>query len=269
MNPMQHGQEFALDFLTIPQPAADEGTRWTIMTDQAMPLAYQASFLDTAAGILERVKYADHVGLAGRLPPAFFKEKNGLYARYGLKTFTGGVPFEIAHLQHKVEQYFDALPRLGFAGVEISTDCIADISRAERNRLIHAARTAGLEVYNELGNKIGELKLDVEAAADCMRGDIAAGASKVAIENEALCYCLKSKTLEAVAAIVAAVGIKPIAFEIGPGGWPELPVWLLKEFGSDINVENLQHDRVIAFEAMRRGLHRTIGYTFFEGAGKA
>ena len=49
----------------------------------------------------------------------------------------------------------------------------------------------------------------------------------------------------------------------------ELPVWLLKEFGPGINVENLPADRVIAFEGMRRGLHRAIGYTFFAGAGKA
>ncbi|HYH41453.1 MAG TPA: phosphosulfolactate synthase [Burkholderiales bacterium] len=266
---MSRQQEFALDFLSIPQPDAKPGTRWTIMTDLAMPLAYQASFLDTVSDILTRVKFAEHVSLVGRLPPRFFCEKNALYNRHGLKTFTGGVPFEIAHLQNKVQEYFSALPKLGFAGVEISTDCIADLTRDGRNRLIRDARNAGLEVYTELGNKIGELKLDVRAAADCIRADLEEGAVKVAIENESLCYSLKTKTLDTVAAIVAEVGISAVAFEVGPGGWPELPVWLLKEFGPDINVENLQYDRVLAFEAMRRGLHRSIGYTFFEGAGKA
>ena len=46
-------------------------------------------------------------------------------------------------------------------------------------------------------------------------------------------------------------------------------MWLLKDFGPDINVENPHADRIITFEGMRRGLHRSIGYTFFGGAGKA
>lgn len=261
---------YALGFLDIPQPPPKpRSTRWTIMTDLAMPLVQQASFLDTVADILDRVKYADHVSLVGRLPPDFFKSKNALYRQHGIATFTGGVPFEIAHLQNKVGEYFEALPGLGFSGVEISTDCIADLARADRDRLIRRAKDAGLETYTELGNKIGDLKLDVKAAADTVRADIAAGSAKVAVENETLCYCLKNRQLDAIAGLVAEVGTGPLAFEVGPGGWPELPVWLLKEFGPDINVENLQFDRVLAFEGMRRGLHRSIGYTFFSGAGKA
>lgn len=261
---------FALGFLDIPQPPPKpRSTRWTIMTDLAMPLVQQASFLDTVADILDRVKYADHVSLVGRLPPDFFKSKNALYRQHGIATFTGGVPFEIAYLQNKVSEYFEALPGLGFSGVEISTDCIADLARADRDRLIRRAKDAGLETYTELGNKIGDLKLDVKAAADTVRADIAAGSAKVAVENETLCYCLKNGQLDAVAGLVAEVGTGPLAFEVGPGGWPELPVWLLKEFGPDINVENLPFDRVHAFEGMRRGLHRSIGYTFFSGAGKA
>jgi phosphosulfolactate synthase len=262
---------FALGFLDIPQPPPPPRVAgWTIMTDQSMPLALQPSFLESVTGILDRVKYADHVGLVGRLPAGFIQAKNDIYRQHGLRTFPGGVPFEIAHLQGKVKEYFEALPRLGFSGVEISTDCIADLARAERDRLIASARAAGLdEVYTELGNKIGDLDLDVEAAATCIRADIAAGAAKVAVENESLCHCLRTNRMDAVKGIVAEVGIKPIAFEVGPGGWPELPVWLLKEFGPGINVENLPADRVIAFEGMRRGLHRAIGYTFFAGAGKA
>lgn len=262
-------EPFALEFLQIPQPDAPSGQRWTIMTDLAMPLAYQESFLETTADILTRVKYAEHVSLIGRLPPSFFQRKNALYGRFGLKTFTGGVPFEVAYLQGKVPQYFEALPKLGFSGVEISTDCIADLARAGRDALIRSARACGLETYTELGNKIGELRLDVEASVDCIQADLAAGATKVAIENESLCFCLKSGTLDSLLRIVERVGLGAVAFEVGPGSWPELAIWLLKQFGPNINVENLQYDRVLQFEAMRRGLHRSIGYTFFEGAGKA
>lgn len=270
MNQKTDRSGFALGFLEIPQPPPKpRSSRWTIMTDLAMPLVQQASFLETVADILDRVKYADHVSLVGRLTPDFFKAKNALYRQHGIATFTGGVPFEIAYLQNKVGEYFEALPGLGFSGVEISTDCIADLARADRDRLIRWAKDAGLETYTELGNKIGDLALDVNAAADCIRADVAAGAVKVAIENESLCHCLKNNQLDAIAGIVAEVGTASIAFEVGPGGWPELPVWLLKEFGPDINVENLQFDRLLAFEGMRRGLHRSIGYTFFSGAGKA
>ncbi len=268
MNTTESTEAFALGFMQIPQPNPAPGTRWTIMTDLAMPLVYQESFLETVADILTRVKYAEHVSLVGRLPASFFQRKNALYHRFGLRTFTGGVPFEIAHLQNKVQAYFEALSELGFAGVEISTDCIADLTRQGRDTLIASARNCGLEVYTELGNKIGELKLDVDAAADCILGDLSRGVAKVAIENESLCYCLRNNALDAVVRIVDRVGLSAVAFEVGPGSWPDLAIWLLKEFGPDINVENLQYDRVLQFEAMRRGLHRSIGYTFFEGAGK-
>ena len=57
-------------------------------------------------------------------------------------------------------------------------------------------------------------------------------------------------------------GFDDILFEVGPNGWPDLAVFLLKELGPDINLENMEWDKMIPIESMRRGLHRQIGYTF-------
>ena len=51
--------------------------------------------------------------------------------------------------------------------------------------------------------------------------------------------------------IVAAVGFEDIFFEIGPGRWPELAIFLFKELGPEVNVENLDWVQVPEVEGMR------------------
>jgi hypothetical protein len=68
---------FALGFLDIPQPPPQpRATGWTIMTDHSMPLALQPSFLETVAGILDRVI-------------AFEGMRRGLHRAIGYTFFTG------------------------------------------------------------------------------------------------------------------------------------------------------------------------------------
>jgi len=45
----------------------------------------------------------------------------------------------------------------------------------------------------------------------CVRADLAAGAAKIAVENETLCHCLRNQQLDAVAGLVKEVGTAPSA----------------------------------------------------------
>lgn len=260
----------ALDFLAIPQGKPKPRTsRWTVPSDKTIPLRYQEDLLGIYGDVIDRVKLSDHVGLMGRFPPALVRKKNAIYRKRGIRTFPGGVPFEIAYLQNQVERYFNALPGLGFSGVEISADTIPPIPRKRRTELIRMGRAAGLEVFTEVGEKLSGAAIKSRDAVTSICGDLEAGATKVVIENNDLCHFLGSSP-QTIAEIARAVGLDRLIFELGPGGWPDLAVWLLRELGSDINVENIDiaSDRLMAFEAMRRGLSRLIDYEHLTAMAK-
>lgn len=261
-------------FLKIPvAPRKPRTRRWTILSDRGIPLEIQEGLLVMIGDIVDRVKWVDHAGLIERLPARLIAQKNAVYRKHGIGVFPGGVPFEVAYLQRKAGRFLERLPELEFTGVEISADCIPPIPGARRARLIKRARALGLEVFTEIGYKVvgeryGRASLRVKEAVDGIRRDLDAGASKVTVESNELNQYLRKKNFRAPAAIVEAIGLEHILFEIGSGGKlnVDLAVWLLEQFGPDINVENIEADSIIHFEAMRRGLSRAGDFAFFAGA---
>lgn len=259
-------------FLKIPEARKKpRDRRWTIMSDRSIPVSHQLPLMEMIGGIVDRVKLVDHVGLMYRLPAELLSRKLGIYRDFGVPTFPGGVPFEIAYQQGHAEEFFNQVKKLGFTGVEVSSDCIPEIPKKERIELIGKARSIGLEVFTEVGYKVvgdkfGQSGLTAEVAIDMISEDIKAGASKVAIENNELLSYIKAKDTTTLRTIVDAVGIQSCLFEVGGGGvsHPEIAKWLFQEFGADVNVENVEVDRVIHIEAMRHGLSRAVDFCYFD-----
>jgi phosphosulfolactate synthase len=259
-------------FVTIPQPLPKpRELRWTVLSDRSVPMSVQRDHLEVIGDIVDRVKIGDHIGMLSRLPWQFYVKKNQLYRKYGLGTFPGGMTFEVIYLQNKVEMFFDRLAETGFSGVEISAACLPGIPHKKRAALIGRARNLGLEVFTETGNKVvgdslGHKSMRAGDMITAIRQDLEAGANKVTIENNELLQYMKSGR-SVLLRVVDKIGLEPLIFEVGPGGWPGVSVWLLDALGPDINVENIDFDRVAGFEAMRRGLHRLVDYPFFAQHG--
>lgn len=261
----------AFEFLEFPKTTAKpRGARWTILSDRGLNVVDQSHLLDMVHDIVDRMKNVDHVGLLQRHPPDRIIEKNEICRRYGIGVFPGGVPFEIAYMQGKASAFFRRLIDLGFTGVEISADCIPPIAPDTRDRLIREATDLGLEVFTEVGYKrvgdvLGNEMLEVEDTVRSISADINAGALKVTIESNELTNFMQHEQLGRLIAIVEAVGLDRLVFEIGAGGKvnAELAIWLLEKLGSDVNVENIEPDRLLHFEAMRRGLSRAGNFKFF------
>ena len=242
-------------------PPKPRKIRWTVMSDRGLPLGMQEDIMDVVEDIVDHVKSVDHMGHLERLSVDFTRQKNAQYKARGLSCFPGGIPFEIAYLQGTVEAFFNRLPEIGFDGVEISDDTLPTFPLTERAALIKQARDLGLEVFSGTGKKFGDGPTSAQDIIDCVKSDLDAGSTKVTVENADLLLFLKDDPGE-IEKIVAGVGIDDILFEVGPNGWPDLAVFLLKELGPDINLENMEWDKMIPIESMRRGLHRQIGYTF-------
>jgi len=256
-----NGERGQPDLDTPSAPPKPRDQRWTVFSDRCLPLGLQEDVLDVVEDIVDHVKSVDHMGHMERLSVDFIRKKNSLYEARGLSRFPGGIPFEIAYQQGKVTEFFNRLPEIGFNGVEISDDTLPSFPFEERTAIIKQAREIGLEVFTETGKKFGDGPPRPEDIVDCIKNDLDAGSTKVTVENADLLIFLDEDP-GAIVKIAEGAGIKDVLFEIGPGGWPQLAVFLFKELGPDINVENLEWDRVIHVESMRRGLHRQVGFSF-------
>ena len=235
-------------------------TGWTVMSDRLISLGFQEDLMEAYEEIVDKVKFVDHAGHMNRLKPEFLKKKLALYKARGLPTFPGGIPFEIAYLRGKVEEYFERLIELGFTGVEMSDDTLPSFTMEERSRMIKLGLSKGLQVFSEAGKKFGGPP-DASVLIRAIKNDLDAGSTKVTIENAELTHYMENNPGEIVK-IVETIGFEDIFFEIGPGGWPKLANFLFTELGPEINVENLEWDKVPTVEGMRHGLLRQADYRY-------
>lgn len=253
----------AFDFLPRPNRGLKPRTRGlTVALDRAKSLVDVQSSIDVNGDILDHIKISDHPGIMWRYPAEFLKKKNQIYAKAGIHTLPGGIPFEIAVIHDKVPQFMKRVAELGFTGVEVADDSI-DLRAADRAAAIECGRAAGLEVFTEIGKKLPEKLLDASEAIEMAQRDLDAGAFMVVIEKSEIVLAIRNKS-DVIHRLMEGVGEDKLVLEHGPGSdqW-DVAKWIISEFGPDANLENVLAEDAYTLEAMRYGLHRSIDYTYF------
>lgn len=253
----------AFDFLVRPPRAAKPRKRGlTVVSDKAKSLAQARDCIETVSDIVDHMKIPDHVGVMWRYPEELIRSKNALYAQAGIHTLPGGIPFEVAAVQGRIPQYMQRTAELGFGGVEVSEDSV-DLGPGDRVNAIKRAIAAGLIVFTELGKKFPDRPLDAEDAIEMANRDLEAGAYLVVVEKSDVALAIKQGT-DALHRLMRGVGPERLIIECGPGADRfEIAKWLLKEFGPEVNLENVDADDAYIIEAMRHGLHRATDYDYF------
>ena len=177
--------------------------------------------------------------------------------------------YQVAALQGKAREYFEALKGLGFDTVEVCEDAMGEeytITSETRAEHIRMACDIGLEVFTEFGKK--ELGEPVAAAEtiELMQRDFQNGAAKATIENTDI-RNLMDRDPQPIIDIVRGVGLDRLRFEAGPYGWPEVPLWVIDTFGPEVNLENLFVHQLSQLDGMRRRMSREDGYRFVQRDG--
>lgn len=256
-------QQAAFDFLARPPRSAKPRKQGiSVVSDKARSLAQAADIIETMGDIIDHMKLPDHVGLMWRNPPEWIRKKNELYARAGIGTLPGGIPFQVAAVSGKVPQFMARVAELGFKGVEVSEDSI-DLTPADRVASIRWARANGLTVYTELGKKFPDHPLDAEEAIAMANRDLETGVYLVVVEKSDVAIVIKEGT-DTLHRLMRGVGPEHLIIECGPGEDRfRIARWLIAEFGPDVNLENIESEDAFIIEAMRHGLHRQVGYDYF------
>ena len=253
----------AFEFLERPPRALKPRTSGvTVVSDKAQSLADAASFIETVGDIVDHMKIPDHVGVMWRYSATLIRKKNALYAKAGIDTLPGGIPFEVAAVQGKVPEFMERVTELGFTGVEVSEDSI-DLAPGDRIHAIRQARRCGLAVFTELGKKFPDQPLNAEEAIGMASRDLEAGTHLVVVEKSDVALVIKQGT-DTLHRLMHGVGPEHLIVECGPGADRfEIARWLIREFGPDVNLENIDAEDAYIVEAMRYGLNRASDYSYF------
>lgn len=254
----------AFDFLPRPPRTQKPRTRGiTVVSAKAKSTVETESIVEAVGDIADHVKQSDHVGLMWRDAVELIRGRNAIYAAAGIHTLPGGIPFEVAAVHGRIPQYMDRVAALGFQGVEVS-ECSLDLRPEDRIAAIRQGRDRGLEVFTELGKKFPERPLDPAEAVDTARRDLEAGASFIVVEKSDVAIAIERK-LDSIHRLVDGVGLERVIVECGPGEDRfRVAKWLIREFGADVNLENIDVSEAHVFEAMRYGLNRAADYSYFQ-----
>ena len=238
----------------------------TIVTDRAMSSTDIRGLIEVAGGVVDLAKFTDHAGIATRFRTDFFRQRNQIWREAGVRTFPGGLPFEMALLNGRGEAYIEMVAELGFSGVEISENLVEPMPLPARQALIRRCRGLGLFVFTELGRKMPDNPLTFEEAWEMAAGDLESGAETISLDISDV-KLLRSTDPAPLHRILEEIGRDRIVFEAGPGGFPEMAIWLVHEFGPNVNLENINPGEVILLEAIRMGINRNEGFSYFTSRG--
>ena len=186
------------------------------------------------------------------------RRKFAAAARHGVRTTTGGGPFEIAFVQGRLDAYLDLCADVGASRVECGTGFTdADPDPAE---IVPKAAARGLEVQFELGRKHGGA-ITPEAIGGLLddgRRWLDAGAVQLVVEarESASGVGVFGEHGELDSAIaerfVDTFGLEVVSFE-APNKASQFA--LLDHFGPRVHLCNVRLEELLRVEIYRRGIH--------------
>jgi len=249
--------KYAFSQIPIPdRQAKPRTTGLTMMIDWGLPLGLQVDCLDSHGLYVDEAKIA--AGIPRVMPANHLKKKIAAYSKHEIPCFPGGLFTELAIAQGNYEQFLDEAKKLGFGAIEVS-DNLLKLSAGQKKQTIRLAVDGfDLKVMGEVGRKEGVLSGD-ELIAD-VENCLEAGAALVLLEAHELFHGdIRQDVIES---LVKRVPLAKLMFELPVVVLPDVTrdykhricAWLVKHFGTEVNLANVEWDEVYITEIIRRGM---------------
>ena len=244
----------------VDYPLGHRGTKprthgLTMVIDKGLGAEELRSLLEVAGNYLDYLKLG--FGTSALYSEKLLKDKIALCREYDVEIYPGGTLMETACLQGRFEDYLDRAGSLGFKTIEISDGTIP-LERSLRRHCIKRAVAEGFTVLTELGKKDPRESPSIGELLDQGREDLAAGAWTVIIEARESgkgigIYDRDGQLIEEKVQSFA-LGIKDLADVIWEAPLKAQQVELIRRFGPNVNLGNIQPDELLSLEALRAGL---------------
>ena len=240
-----------LDFLALPERTPKpRAVGISHVIDTGMGIHQVEDLLSTASDYIDILKLGWGTGYVTQ--GVFTKIK--AYHQRGIPVCFGGTFLELAILQNRIEQFRDMALSAGVTHVEISNGVI-NMSAREKGR--HIAQLAkDFVVLSEVGSKDSEHIIPPFRWVELIEADLDAGAWKVICEaRESGTVGLYFNTGEVraglVEEIVAKIDHADVIFE---APLKSQQVYMIKKFGTHVNLGNIAPADLIGLETLRLGL---------------
>ena len=228
----------------------------TMMIDWGLPLGLQQDCLASHGFYVDEAKIA--AGIPRVMPVSLLTEKLRMYANHAIPCFPGGLFTELAIAQDNYDAFLEEARSMGFKAIEVS-DNLLKLSLSNKAKCIRrAVEDFGLKVMGEVGRKEGTLSED-ELIAD-VENCLESGASLVLLEAHELFH--GEIRQEVIDVLVKRVPLEKLMFELPVVVLPDVTrdykhrtcAWLVKNFGTEVNLANIEWDEVYITEIIRRGM---------------
>lgn len=229
----------------------------TMIIDKGLGRNMFSDVIETASDYIDCLKFG--FGTAPLYQTEILLYKINLAKQYGITVMPGGTLLETAVQQDVVSSFFNTISRLGFNSIEVSDGTI-EMSRKKRTELIREGKQRGLRVFTEYGKKQSGSLIDAEKLAYTMDADLEAGAEYITVEarESGIGVGVFDKDGECreemIDNIIATVpDARKLLWE---APLKQQQAMLLRKFGSNVHLGNIQPTEVLALETMRRGLRQ-------------
>lgn len=229
----------------------------TMIIDKGLGRNMFSDVIETASDYIDCLKFG--FGTAPLYQTEILLYKINLAKQYGITVMPGGTLLETAVQQDVVSSFFNTISRLGFNSIEVSDGTI-EMSRKKRTELIREGKQRGLRVFTEYGKKQSGSLIDAEKLAYTMDADLEAGAEYITVEarESGIGVGIFDKDGECreemIDNIIATVpDARKLLWE---APLKQQQAMLLRKFGSNVHLGNIQPTEVLALETMRRGLRQ-------------
>lgn len=260
---MDSAIEFCFRRIPVPERQQKPRTKGlTMMIDWGLPLGLQKDCLE-AQGL-----YVDEAKIAASIPRVmqrtYLKKKIDAYQAEGIFTFPGGLFTELAIAQGNYEVFLNEAKEAGFSGIEVSDNLLKIGPRQKKAVISKAVQDYGLTVMGEVGRKEGSMTRD-ELIAD-VENCLDAGASIVLLEAHELFHGeIRQDVLEE---LTKRVRLEKMMFELPVAVLPDMTKaykikvlsWMIKQFGTEVNLANVEWDEIYFTEITRRGAAGTTSH---------
>lgn len=238
--------DFNLPYRTV----KPRNTGITMVMDTGLPLGLLEDHIKMNADLIDYVK----IGWGTSVVTKDLDKKISLYQRYDIPISFGGTFFELALLQNKVEDYKSFLKEHNITYVEISDGSI-DMELSEKVEYIKDF-SKDFKVLSEVGSKDVQAVVAPKKWVKEIQQTLEAGAWKIITEGrESGKSGLYRESTEIrtglLEEILDDVDLESLIFE---APLKAQQVWLIKEYGTNVNLGNISFENLISLETIRLGL---------------